>query len=192
MWVGDRIYFISERNFPVNIWSCKPDGSDAKQITKHTDYDVRSIDTDGKKIVYIDARRHLGAGSGNRQVESRGRACCRAIASASAPRVEDASKSSKASTCQQRRQARRRRSCAADLDCRPPSRADASFRLTDNDSASAQCAAVYSPDGKKVACISDETGEQEIAIYDAARQGQTHKIAHQHGKGWLFSPIWSD
>jgi tricorn protease len=52
VWVGDRIYFLSERNFPVNVWSCAPDGSDAKQVTKHTDYDVRGIGTDGKRIVY--------------------------------------------------------------------------------------------------------------------------------------------
>ena len=63
MWVGDRIYFLSERNFPVNVWSSKPDGSDAKQLTKHTDFDVRSAE-DGRGSSRAAGRRHRLVGIG--------------------------------------------------------------------------------------------------------------------------------
>ncbi|MCX6640619.1 MAG: PDZ domain-containing protein [bacterium] len=52
MWVGDRIYFLSDSTGRKNIWSMKPDGSDQKQHTLHKDYDARwPSDGDGC-IVY--------------------------------------------------------------------------------------------------------------------------------------------
>jgi tricorn protease len=36
-----------------------------------------------------------------------------------------------------------------------------------------RAAPTFSPDGKKIALITDETGEQEIAIYDAAARTRT-------------------
>ena len=52
MWVGDRIYFASERAGIANIFSATTDGSDIRQHTKHMDFDSHWPDTDGKKIVY--------------------------------------------------------------------------------------------------------------------------------------------
>src|SRR5207248_6877544 len=42
-----------------------------------------------------------------------------------------------------------------------------------------------SPDGTKVACVTDETGEQEIALYDAKGK-EPRKILTDRKKGWLF------
>lgn len=52
MWYGDRIYFISDRNHTMNIFSMKPDGSDLRQHTFHDDYDVRWPSLGYGKIVY--------------------------------------------------------------------------------------------------------------------------------------------
>ena len=45
-----------------------------------------------------------------------------------------------------------------------------------------------SPRTARMACITDETGEQEIALYDAGKD--PHKILTKN-KGWIFAPIWS-
>ena len=41
-----------------------------------------------------------------------------------------------------------------------------------------------------MACITDETGEQEIAVFDAHGK-EKHRILTQREKGWLFDPVWS-
>ena len=53
MWYNGRVYFVTDRDGWMNIWSMKDDGTDRKQITKHVGWDVRApkLSTDGK-IVY--------------------------------------------------------------------------------------------------------------------------------------------
>ena len=41
LWVEDRIYFVSDRDGVMNVYSMTPDGTDIEQHTFHTDYDVR-------------------------------------------------------------------------------------------------------------------------------------------------------
>lgn len=52
MWWGDRIYFSSDRDGVMNLWSMKPDGTDLKQLTHHQDYDVKTPSLSDGKIVY--------------------------------------------------------------------------------------------------------------------------------------------
>src|SRR5439155_11857708 len=49
---------------------------------------------------------------------------------------------------------------------------------------------VFSPDGNKIACITDETGEQEIALYDAKGKDKP-KVMTDRKKGWVFDPTWA-
>lgn len=52
MWWRDRIYFSSDRDGVMNLWSMKPDGTDLKQLTHHQDYDVKTPSLSDGKIVY--------------------------------------------------------------------------------------------------------------------------------------------
>ncbi len=52
MWWQGRLYFVSDRNGAFNLWSANPDGSDAKALTSHQDWDVRSASLGDGKIVY--------------------------------------------------------------------------------------------------------------------------------------------
>lgn len=56
MWIGERIYFVSDYEGIANLYSCLPDGSDLQRHTRHEEYYVRFPSTDGKRIVY-----HAGA-----------------------------------------------------------------------------------------------------------------------------------
>src|SRR5437899_1229420 len=40
MWWQNRVYFASDRDGTMNLWSMKPDGSDPRQHTRHTGWDV--------------------------------------------------------------------------------------------------------------------------------------------------------
>ncbi|MCW3098734.1 MAG: hypothetical protein JWL77_4352, partial [Chthonomonadaceae bacterium] len=52
MWVGNRVFFLSDHDGIANIYSCTPDGQDIKQHTHRTDYFARFPATDGMRIVY--------------------------------------------------------------------------------------------------------------------------------------------
>ena len=48
----DRIYFIADRDQVMNLWSVRKDGTDARPLTHHRDFDVQSASLDGGRIVY--------------------------------------------------------------------------------------------------------------------------------------------
>lgn len=52
MWYEGRVYFITDRDGMKNIWSMDANGKDLKQHTTHTEFDVRHANLDEGKIVY--------------------------------------------------------------------------------------------------------------------------------------------
>ena len=53
MWIGNTIYFVSDRDGTLNLYSFEPDACELKQITQYTQWDVRWASSDNKtKIVY--------------------------------------------------------------------------------------------------------------------------------------------
>ncbi len=52
MWIGDSIYFASDRDGPLNIYRYQLVGGGIEQITHHSDFDVRRPSHGGDRIVY--------------------------------------------------------------------------------------------------------------------------------------------
>jgi tricorn protease len=52
MWWDGRVYFASDRDGTMNIWSMGPEGGDLRQHTFHSGWDVRTPDLDRGRIVY--------------------------------------------------------------------------------------------------------------------------------------------
>ena len=50
-WNG-RVYFASDRDGTMNIWSMNPDGKDLRQHTKHRGWDIQSPSQNDGRIVY--------------------------------------------------------------------------------------------------------------------------------------------
>ncbi len=52
IWFGEKVYYISERDYASNIWSFNPTSQEEEQITYHKKFDVKSIDAGPDAIVY--------------------------------------------------------------------------------------------------------------------------------------------
>jgi tricorn protease len=52
MWVGDTVYFLSDRNGATNLFSYRPGGKDVTAVTRHTDFDVMNASSTTDAIVY--------------------------------------------------------------------------------------------------------------------------------------------
>ncbi|HEY6060447.1 MAG TPA: S41 family peptidase [Gemmatimonadales bacterium] len=60
MWWSGRIYFASDRDGTMNLWSMDPEGHDLRQLTRHRAWDVRSPALGDGRIVYqLGADLHL-------------------------------------------------------------------------------------------------------------------------------------
>ncbi len=55
VWVGDVVYFISDRDWCANVWSYNTRTKALTQITKFKDLDVKSIDAGGGAVVFEQA-----------------------------------------------------------------------------------------------------------------------------------------
>jgi tricorn protease len=52
MWLGGRIYFLSDFEGVGNLYSCTADGADVQRHTAHTEFYARHAQSDGARIVY--------------------------------------------------------------------------------------------------------------------------------------------
>lgn len=52
LWLGDQIYFLSDRDWISNIWSYNPSSGEVKQITKFTGSDIKWLGGYGSKLVF--------------------------------------------------------------------------------------------------------------------------------------------
>jgi tricorn protease len=52
VWLNRLVYFMSERDYTMNIWSFNPSTKEEKQVTFHKKFDVKSLDASNDKLIY--------------------------------------------------------------------------------------------------------------------------------------------
>lgn len=188
MWSGGRIYFLSDQGGVGNLWSIRPDGSDARRETNLKDWDVRwpSLGSDGRIVFTAGADLYVFQPDG---------AAVRKLA------VDLPS---------ERRLTRVRYPDAVRdigrIDVSPNGdRLAVSTRgeifsvavkhgvtlPVTRGSAARERGASFSGDGTKLAYITDAPGEEEIRVIDAWGRGQPRAVKPAGKSGWHFPPIFS-
>ncbi|MBN2446327.1 MAG: PD40 domain-containing protein [Phycisphaerae bacterium] len=186
MWDGERVCYLSDRAGRLNLFSSTPSGEDRQQLTEHADYDIRWPDLQGGRIVYL-------YGGDLWLLDLKTRATHKIEIELPSDRVRyrhhyaDAGDTLEAYELDHDGE-RIVLSSRGEMWVRPV-KAGRTIQLT-RSSGIRERGPSFSPDGKHVAAITDETGEQELAIFDAAGRAP-RRILTQRGKGWIFPPAWS-
>jgi len=187
MWIGGKIYFVSDRDDTLNLYSYDPATKKTEQLTHNKKWDVRWPGTDHKnQIVY-----ELG---GELQVfdiaSGRSRAVSITVPTdglamrpshiSVANRIEDAELSPKGE--------RALFVARGDVFTAPIEKGPT--RNLTNSSNAHDKAARWSPDGSRIAFLSDMSGEEEIYVINQDGAGKPEQLTHD-GHAMRYSPDWS-
>ena len=187
VWLGSKVYYLSERDYANNIWSFDPKTKTEKQITFHSDFDVKNIDAGGGSIVYEQGG-HLHLLDPNTGEAKQLNITVAGDMNWGRPRWVSASarllRNPQISPTGQRAIFEFR----GDIFTIP--KKDGNWRNLTNTSSSAERSPLWSPKGDKVAWFSDQSGEYELMIADQLALESPRAISLP-SKNFYFKPQWS-
>jgi tricorn protease len=187
MWVGDRVYFLSDRNGPMSLFVYEPASGSVSHVLENDGLDIKSasagpdgivfeqfgelrlFDTRAQKARHVDVRIPADLASVRPRFEK------------VAKHIENAELSPSG--------ARAVFEARGDILTVPAEKGD--IRNLTNSSRVADRDPAWSPDGKWIACFSDESGEYQLQLHDPKGMGQVKKIALGDAPSFYYSPVWS-
>jgi tricorn protease len=187
MWIGDRIYFLSDRNGPVTLFSYDPAGHEVNQVLPNEGLDVKAASAGPDAIVY----------------EQFGKLNLFDVKTGQAQPL-DVTVAADLETIRPHFVPAGKFILNADLS---PSGARAVFetrgeivtvpaekgtaRNLTNTSGVAERDPAWSPNGTSVAFFSDESGEYQLHVRDQKGLEPVKKYALGQAPSFYYSPVWS-
>jgi tricorn protease len=185
-WLGDTVYFISDRDGIANVWSYDTATKAMTQRTKFIDYDVKSLDAGGGAVVFEQAGYlHVLDPKTNKTEQ------LTINANGDFPwmmtHVEDVTPrmtNISLSPTGKRVLAEAR----GEIFTIPEEKGD--VRNLTRSSGSAERQPAWSPDGKWISYFSDKSGEYKLVIESQDGLGQPREIGFQKAQ-FYYTPVWS-
>lgn len=187
VWLGDEIFFLSERDWANNIWSWNPATGALRQRTFHSDFDVKSLDSGGGVIVYEQGGwLHLldPATDSTRPLEIH----VRGDMNWARPRMVEVTPQGLQNASLSPTGVRALFEFRGEILTVPASQGDP--RNLTNSSGSAERAPAWAPDGNRVAWFSDEGGEYGLVIGHQDGRTPPRRIDLPE-PSFYFQPAWS-
>ena len=184
VWVGDAVYFLSDRDGVSNVWAYE--NKKLRQVTKYTDFDVKALDANAGAVVYEQAGyiHLLDPKSGADRIVN---ITAEGDFPWMMPQWKDVSSrmTNLALSATGKRAAVEAR---GEIFTIPAEKGD--VRNMTRSSGSAEIAPAWSPDGKSLSYFSDKSGEYRL--YIAAQDGLTppREIVLPEPSRY-FQPAWS-
>lgn len=186
MWIGDTIYFSSDRDYTLNIYAYNTKTKKTEQVTFHDDYDVRRPSEGINRIVY-----EKGGELWLLDVTTRKTRQISVEIRADAPEVRPYYKDvKKYITGFDLSPSGKRALIIARGEVFTVPKKDGPTRNLTQDSGSRDKDAAWSPDGKTIAYLSDKSGEYEIYLCDPLGKTGAVKLT-RHKDGYRHTLRWS-
>ena len=185
-WVGDTVYFISDRDGVANVWAYDTKSKRLTQATRFNDFDVKTLDTCSGALVFEQAGyiHELDPRSGKEHIVN-----ITAIGDFPwmMPRWEDVSRSMTniALSPTGKRVVLEAR---GEIFTIPAEKGD--VRNLTHSSGSAERDPAWSPDGKYVSYFSDKSGEYKLVIESQDGVAPPREISLDHPTHY-YTPSWS-
>lgn len=186
MWVGNTIYFISDRNFTANLFSYDVGSKQVKQLTNHDDFDIMTASGGTDALVYEQAGYiHLVDTKSGRSKQ------LNIEVTGDFPWAQTQFKKVSSMI---RNPALSPTGVRVALDARgdiftvPSGKGD--YRNLTNSSGAHDRDPAWSPDGNQLAWLSDPTGEYQLMIGDASGLTAPRSIALPT-TAYFQNPVWS-
>ncbi|HEY6138611.1 MAG TPA: PDZ domain-containing protein [Thermoanaerobaculia bacterium] len=186
MWIGDKVYFRSDRDGEFNVYSFDPATKKVARLTKHADFPVANASAGAGRIVYEQAGylHLLDPKSGS---DARLKVGVAADLVESLPRFAKGKKFVRGGAISPSG-ARAAVEFRGEIFTLPREKGD-DRNLTNTPAANERWPA-WSPDGKSIAYFSDRSGEYQLYIGDQDGKGAPREIKID-GAGFYADPKWS-
>ncbi|MEX0691212.1 MAG: protease, partial [Gemmatimonadales bacterium] len=186
VWVGNTIYFLSDRDWSVNVWSYDVNSRAVAQVTRVRDADIKSLSAGPDRLVYEhDGWIHLLDPATGRS--ERVNITVRGDFPWAATRWEDVSTQVAAASLSHTGQ-RLLLNARGEVWTVPVEHGDA--RNLTRSSGAADRAPVWSPDGQSVAWFSSDGGDYAMMVGNADGLGEPRRVTIAPSK-MAWSPAWS-
>jgi tricorn protease len=186
VWVGEAVYFLSDRDGVSNVWRFDPRTRALAQVTRFTDFDVKALDAHGQTVVFEQGGsiHALDATSGTHQVVN---ITARGDFPWMLPQWKDVGGrvGALAISATGKRAAVEARGEVFTI---PAEKGD--VRNLTQSSGSAEIAPLWSPDGKSVAYFSDASGEYALVIVPQDGLG-ARRVLPLPEPSRPYTPAWS-
>lgn len=185
-WVGEDLYYASDRDGQMNLWKFRPGSASPTQITHFTDFDIRNMSSGGGVLAYEQAGAiHLYDPSASRSTRLNIRVLSDGLASRA--RWENVGRSVRSASIAPNGK-RAVFEARGEILTAPYEHGD--IRNITQSPGAHDRSPVWSPDGEKIAWMSDASGEYQLMIRD--RLGREEAKAHDLGEGGFFrNLVWS-
>src|SRR5436309_2502734 len=186
VWLGDVVYFRSDRNDEFNVYSFDPRTKAVAQLTRHADFPVLNLSAGGGHIVYEQAGQlHL--------FDPAQKAAHKITIGVAADLEETRPRFVKGAKYVRRASlspsgARVTFEFRGEIVTVPAEKGDA--RNLTNSVATHERSPIWSPDGRQIAYFSDESGEYELVV--APQDGKGERRHYKPGgAGYYERPVWA-
>ena len=185
-WVGDQIYFSSDRDYTLNLFAMPAAGGEVRKITDFSDYDVLWPSGGPDGVVFEAGGAlwvHQPSSGTTRQLkisvaDDRAQALPRFVKVAEQIESFDIAPNAERVLFAAR----------GELFTLPAKHGEA--RNLSNTPNAREISASLSPDGQTVAYLSDASGEYELYLHASDGSGTPRKLTSD-GDIWRFAPVWS-
>lgn len=186
VWLGGKVFFLSDRARTLNVFEYDPATKAVRQLTRHTDYDVKALNGFGTDLIYEQAGRLHLLNTANGQTTTLKISISPEVL-ALRPQYRNVAKMIRTGVSSPSG-VRAAFEARGDIFTVPAKKGDAR-NLTRTDGVHERYPA-WSPDGSRIAYFSDASGEYQLMIQD--QMGSKPAEAISLGEpSFYFYPKWS-